>query len=158
MKRRSLLMLPLLAFPGRLFAQAPDRRTRTPRGRQVSDADRDPPPTRRAKGAEEGEIVDRGPQPKATPPEAETVPANFPDQPGFILKTYPIADYAALDPNQTSPQTAILDWIFRRTDTAPWHGDKMAVLCASRTQVRAYNSPKVIEQVTEGGQPIHRRL
>ena len=48
-----------------------------------------------------------------------------------------------------SPQTAIIDWIFRRTTPAPWHGDKIAVLCASRTQLRAYNSAKVLKQVAE---------
>jgi hypothetical protein len=54
-----------------------------------------------------------------------------------------------LDPTATSPQTAIIDWIFRRTTPAPWHGDKIAVLCASTTQVRAYNSTKILKQVAE---------
>ncbi|WP_435016794.1 hypothetical protein TA3x_004371 [Tundrisphaera sp. TA3] len=147
MKRRSMLMLSLLAIPGRLFAQEPASRSRSARGRTISEDDRDPPAKRLTKAAvaEDPEVPDRGPAPS----HAESIPANFPEQAGYIWKTFPIADYSALDPNQSNPQTAILDWIFRRTDTAPWHGDKIAVLSASRSQIRAYNSPKVIEQVAE---------
>ena len=32
---------------------------------------------------------------------------------------------------------------------AEWHGDKIAVLSASRTELRAYNSPEVLKQVDE---------
>ena len=48
-----------------------------------------------------------------------------------------------------TPQKAIIEWIFRRTGTADWHGEKIAVLCASKTQVRAYNSPEILKQVDE---------
>ncbi len=77
------------------------------------------------------------------------MPASFPNQAGFQWQNFPIGDYTSLDPSGTSPQTAIIDWIFRRTTPAPWHGDKIAVLCASRTQLRAYNSVKVLKQVAE---------
>ena len=50
---------------------------------------------------------------------------------------------------QQNPQKAIIEWIFRRTGTADWHGEKIAVLCASKTQVRAYNSPEILKQVGE---------
>jgi hypothetical protein len=147
MKRRSLLMLSLLAIPGRLFAQDTARRSRSSTSRQVSVEENEPPTTkaRRPRQVEDAGVRDTGTEPD----HSDAVPANFPEQAGFVWKTFPIAEYSALDPNQSSPQTAIIDWIFRRTDPAPWHGDKIAVLCASRTQIRAYNSPKVIEQVAE---------
>ena len=31
-------------------------------------------------------------------------------------------------PDQSTPQNGIIEWIFRRTGTGPWHGDKIAVL------------------------------
>ena len=65
------------------------------------------------------------------------------------MANFPIGQYTALDPSAASPQTAIIDWIFRRTTPAPWHGDKIAVLCASRTQLRAYHSAKILKQVAE---------
>ena len=51
--------------------------------------------------------------------------------------------------SQATPQRAIIDWIFKRTGTPDWHGDKIAVLSASRTELRAYNSPEVLKQVDE---------
>src|SRR5205085_879956 len=33
--------------------------------------------------------------------------------------------------------------------SAPWHGDKIAVLCANRAQLRAYHNPKILRQVAE---------
>ena len=47
------------------------------------------------------------------------------------------------------PQKAIVDWIFKRTGLAEWHGDKVAVLSASRNELRAYNSADVLKQVDE---------
>ena len=149
MKRRSLFLLPLLAFPARLFGQDPPRRsTKTAKSRRVSDDLDSPPTARRARDLAD----DTEPAAPDTGPEStvqESVPANFPNQAGFQWQNFPIGDYTALDPSGTSPQTAIIDWIFRRTTPAPWHGDKIAVLCASRTQLRAYNSPKVLKQVAE---------
>jgi hypothetical protein len=143
MNRRSLLLLSLLALPGRLFGQ--DSPRRTTRSRQVSDEDTGPPVTTRKKRSQalddEPAASDLGP--------SEGTPANFPNQAGFAWKNYSIAKYTALDAAATSPQTAIIDWIFRRTTPAPWHGDKIAVLCASRTQLRAYNTPKILDQVEE---------
>ena len=144
MKRRSLLLLSLLAIPGRVFGQDPPRRKAAPKARRVSDDDT-PPAPRRGRASEDVEGVDVGPE----APKAETIPANFPSQAGFEWKTFPIANYTALDPTGASPQTAIIDWIFRRMSPAPWHGDKITVLCASRTQIRAYNSPKILRQVSD---------
>jgi hypothetical protein len=51
--------------------------------------------------------------------------------------------------SQQTPQKALIEWIFRRTGTADWHGEKVAVLCAGKTQLRAYNSPEILKQVSE---------
>ncbi len=143
MKRRSLLLLSLLAFPGRLFGQDPVRKPAS-RGRRVSNGEADAPPRRARPRPDEAE-TDAGPESGPVP----SVPADFPTQAGFEWKSFPIAGYTALDPNGSSPQTAIVDWIFRRTKPGPWHGDKIAVLCASRSRIKAYNSPKVLKQVAD---------
>jgi hypothetical protein len=152
MKRRSLFLLPLLAFPARLFGQDPQTRrpnTKTAKSRKVSDDDSDPAPTpKRSRNLNEDTdptAPDGGP---VSAPE-DSIPGNFPTQTGFQWQNFPIGEYTSLDPNAASPQTAIIDWIFRRTTPAPWHGDKIAVLSASRTQLRAYNSTKVLKQVAE---------
>ena len=51
--------------------------------------------------------------------------------------------------SQPNPQKAIIDWIFKRTGMTDWHGDKVAVLSASRSELRAYNSPEILKQVDE---------
>ncbi len=83
------------------------------------------------------------------PPEGDDTPAGFPSEPGFQWRTFDISRYTGLDHTQTNPQNAILEWIFRRTGTAPWHGDKVAVLSASRTRIKAYNDSKNLEQASE---------
>jgi hypothetical protein len=149
MKRRSLFLLPLLAIPARLFGQDPVRRpsNSTAKSRRVSDDDTSPAPRRsRNLSDDTGPTApDDGPGAAA----AESLPPTFPNQTGFQFQTFPIGEYTALDPGGTSPQTAIIDWIFRRTTPAPWHGDKVAVLCASKTKLMAYNSPKILKQVSE---------
>ncbi len=51
--------------------------------------------------------------------------------------------------SQTPPQKAIIDWIFKRTGISEWHGEKVAVLSASRSELRAYNSPEILKQVDD---------
>jgi hypothetical protein len=68
---------------------------------------------------------------------------------GHQWKQVDISRYTGLDHGQSTPQNALIEWIFRRTGSSPWHGDKVAVLSASRTQLRAYNSPKILDQVGE---------
>ena len=151
MKRRSLFLLPLLALPAKLFGQDPPPRRPTPKTaktRRVSDDDDTPTTPRRSRDLSEDtdpNAPDGGPAPAAE----DAVPANFPNQAGYQWQNFPIGEYTALDPGAASPQTAIIDWIFRRTTPAPWHGDKIAVLCASKTQLRAYNSTKILKQVAE---------
>ena len=57
--------------------------------------------------------------------------------------------YTRVAQGQQNPQKAIIEWIFRRTGTADWHGEKIAALCASKTQLRAYNSPEILDQVAD---------
>ena len=147
MKRRSLLLVPLLGWTARALGQDNPRRGRaTPRARPISDDAGEESPKKRPTKPKPDEEPDAG-GPTSTP--TEGVPPEFPTEPNFEWKTYDISPYTALSPTSTSPQTAILDWIFRRTETGPWHGDKPAALYATRTQIRAYNSKKVIDQVSE---------
>jgi hypothetical protein len=76
-------------------------------------------------------------------------PAGFAHEAGFQWKAYDIARYTKIAQSQQIPQKAIIEWIFRRTGTADWHGEKVAVLCASKTQLKAYNSPEILKQVGE---------
>ncbi len=149
MKRRSFFLLPLFTFPARLFGQDPGPRrstTKTAKAGRSADDDDAPPTKRSRKLDEDTDLVppDDGPG----QPSSEATPANFPTQAGFQMRTWAIGNYTALDPG-ANPQTAIIDWIFRRTTPAPWHGDKLAALCASKTQLRAYNDSKVLKQVAE---------
>jgi hypothetical protein len=133
MNRRTALMLSMLLgglVPSRLWAQSQKRKTAVSRERtfQPSSASRDDP---------------RDDAPNDDPP------ASFGAEPGFQWRSYDIARYTRLASGQTNPQKAFIDWIFKRTGTADWHGDKLAVLSASRTQLRAYNSPEILKQVDE---------
>jgi hypothetical protein len=79
----------------------------------------------------------------------DDVPSNFASEAGQQWRSFDISRYTALDHSQGAPQNAIVEWVFRRTGTAPWHGDKIAVLSASRTQIRAYNNPKTLDATAE---------
>jgi hypothetical protein len=81
--------------------------------------------------------------------DAEDPPAGLLREPGFQMRSFDIARYTRVAQGQQNPQKAIIDWVFRRTGTADWHGEKIAVLCASKTQLRAYNSPEIVKQVGE---------
>jgi hypothetical protein len=76
-------------------------------------------------------------------------PAPFAPEAGFQWRRYPIARYTKIASSQSNPQKALIDWIFKRTGIAEWHGEKIAVLSANRTELRAYNSPEVLKQVDE---------
>ena len=150
MKRRSLLtLLPLLGWSARSLAQDSPRRSSKSfsRARQVADDGADEPPKKRtskskADPAEAGSDADAAQS-------GDAAPANFPNEVDFEWKTFDIAKYTSLTPTAISPQTAILDWIFRRTETGPWHGEKIAVLSATRNKIKAYNSKKILDQVAE---------
>jgi hypothetical protein len=134
MNRRTALMLSMFLgglIPRGLWAQqARSKRASSPRDKALGPA-----------------------SPRGEDPDAGAVgddpAAPFANEPGFQWKTYDIARYCQLDTKQTNPQKALVDWIFKRTGTADWHGDKVAVLSASRNQLRVYNSPEIIKQVTD---------
>ncbi len=142
MNRRTAMMLSMLlggVAPLELWAQTRPRRTSasgrgkslTPTGGKNPDADADNRDER-----EQGNTAD-------------DPPAGFAHEAGFQWRSYDIARYTRVAQSQQNPQKAIIEWIFRRTGTADWHGDKIAVLCASKTQLRAYNSPEILKQVSE---------
>ncbi len=81
----------------------------------------------------------------------DTPPAGFRDEPGQAWRNFDIARYTSLayKPENPTPQNAIIEWIFRRTGSAIWHGEKVAVLSAGKAQLRAYHSPRVLKQVEE---------
>ncbi|MDR3634089.1 MAG: hypothetical protein P4L84_09805 [Isosphaeraceae bacterium] len=92
-----------------------------------------------------------------TPDEPAGDPA--PDEPadegpaavsGLRWKRWDISRYTAIPASSaTNPQTAIIDWIFRRTSVATWHGDKPAVLSASRAELRAYHDAETLKKVDD---------
>jgi hypothetical protein len=149
MNRRMALLSTLLLgglLPRGLLAQGPRSRERgVLRGRG------------RAEGGTSrvaGRLEDDEPEPAPVEPEPlaeEPEPADFPHQPGQTWRSFDISRYTGLPHSQsnTNPQTALVDWIFRRTGSSPWHGEKIAVLSAGRTQIRAYHSPKILDQVEE---------
>jgi hypothetical protein len=152
MNRRTALFLTMVLgalAPRRLLAQTPgasgrsrkssagtgqQTRARTQPARRAEDDETDPLPAAEA---------------ATTPAEDDSPPADFPNEPGQQWRNFDISSYTSLGHTQNNPQTAIIEWIFRRTESAPWHADKIAVLCASRAQLRAYHTPKILKQVTE---------
>ena len=139
MNRRAALLLTMLMggfLPRAILAQGTGRKTSnstTTRSKTATQQrDAEPP------GATPGSAAD-----------ADDMPPNFMADAGQQWRSFDISRYTALDHSQTTPQNAIVEWIFRRTGTLPWHGEKIAVLSASRTQIRAYNNPKVLDQTAE---------
>ncbi|APW60821.1 hypothetical protein [Paludisphaera borealis] len=146
MNRRTALLLTTLlgAFsPASLLGQEAKRRAPKTRSRQ--DRGFQPASSTSALQAEEPPIRD---DPDAEPA-SEDPPVGFSNEPGFQWKRFSIGRYTRVAQNQQNPQKAIIDWIFRRTGANDWHGEKTAVLCASKTELRAYNSPEILKQVDE---------
>ena len=132
MNRRMALFLTLMMgglVPRGLRAQGTSRRTSTkePRPGPRSRRRRDVPSSGVAD--EKEPEVEAGDQDEPTP--------NLPAEPGQAWRRYDIGHYTSLAQNQSLPQNAIVEWIFRRTGSADWHGDKVAVLGASRSQLHA---------------------
>ncbi|WP_406697253.1 hypothetical protein V5E97_00310 [Singulisphaera sp. Ch08] len=146
MDRRSAMFLTLLGglVPRGLLAQSTKRRTTSASSKGRGTA-LEPSPLRRSRTDAR---LDNDPDASAEEAEEE-VPPNLPAEPGQQWRNYDISHYTSLANNQNSPQNAIIEWIFRRTTQAEWHGDKIAVLSASRAQVRAYNNANVLKKVDE---------
>ncbi len=142
MNRRTAMLLTMLLgglAPRSLLAQGTTtRRSGSTRGRTRTAA-LDPETTRPASTDD--------PEPVDPPAEGDNPPPGFPSEPGFQWRSFDISRYTGLDHSQQNPQNAIIEWIFRRTGTAPWHGEKIAVLSASRSRVKAYHNPSQLEQV-----------
>lgn len=95
--------------------------------------------------------VSRGNDPEEPAPNDEPA-APFAPESGFEWRRYPITRYTKLAnslSSQLNPQKAIIEWIFKRTGVSEWHGEKIAVLSATQTELRAYNSPEILKQVDE---------
>jgi hypothetical protein len=132
MNRRTALSLSLLLgglTAGSLRAQSPRRR--------LASRDRSLEPAAQARDDAEA------------PAEDSDLPSALPSDPGYQLRKYDISRYTKVASSQANPQKALIDWIFLRTGVAEWHGDRPAVLSASRTQLLAYHSPEVLKQVGE---------
>jgi hypothetical protein len=140
MNRRMALLLTLLMggmLPRGALAQGSGRRAASSgRGRTPAT---EPARPRRA-------AVD---EPEAEPADPDEPPPGFGAEPGQQWKAFDISRYTGLDHSQNNPQNAIVEWVFRRTGTAPWHGEKVAVLSANRTRIRAYNDAKYLAQAAE---------
>ncbi len=65
------------------------------------------------------------------------------------MKTWDISRYTRIPDHQAPPEKALIDWIFLRTATTDWHGDRPAALWANRNQLYAYNSPEILKQVDD---------
>jgi hypothetical protein len=133
MNRRTALMLSIFLgglLPRGLWAQSAGRKSAKTRDKSLQPAS-------------------RSDDPEDTPSAGDEPASPFAPEPGFQWRRYNIARYTKVAGNQANPQKAIIDWIFKRTGIADWHGDKVAVLSASRTELRAYNSPEILKQVDE---------
>jgi len=146
MNRRTALLLTTLLgafFPSSLIGQEAKRRaskarTREDRGFQPASS------SSTAASPARDEFEDE--------PTSEDPPVGFSNEPGFQWKRFSIGRYTRVAQNQQNPQKAIIEWIFRRSaggGANDWHGEKTAVLCASKTELRAYNSPEILKQVEE---------
>jgi hypothetical protein len=143
MNRRTAVMLTMLLgvlLPSGLWAQ--ETRSRRTSGSQSSQGKTLRPAGEKDPGGDADDRDESGPS-------VDDPPAGLLHESGFQMRTYDIARYTKIAQGQQNPQKAIIEWIFRRTGTADWHGEKIAVLCASKTQVRAYNSPEILKQVGE---------
>ncbi len=142
MNRRIALFSSLLLgglVPARLL-QAQDP---VPRVRGDDRKRRDLPPPKLARREDE-------PRAEDTDRPLDDPPGDFPSQPGHQWRTYPIEKYTRMAQGQnTNPQDAIVDWVFRRTGSSVWHGERTAALSASRSRILAYHDARTLEQVEE---------
>ena len=109
-------------------------------------------PTRVVRGDNQDDPAEAESPPRDVPADPvadDGPPAGFHGQKGYAWSEFDISRYCALAPDQNSPQTALIEWIFRRTGSSTWHGDKVSVLCAGRARLLAYHDASTREQVAE---------
>lgn len=161
-RRKALLwsLLPIGLAPSRLVAQAQKTRRANPDDEDVPQGgfrragSGNAAKTRSANPDDDLLIDDDVPPPPgrgkatSTAPDA-SLPAEIGTEPGQVFRGFDITKYTSLPHENTNPEDAIIEWIFRRTGSGIWHGDRIAVLSAGRAQVRAYHTPKVLKQVEE---------
>jgi hypothetical protein len=128
------------AGDGDLFPDFEPEPTQAPRSRR--DVDPFPPED----SAKPGHGFATDPEPIAP---QDDPPADLPDEPGYTWLNRDISRYTSLayDARTPRPQNDIVNWIFRRTGSEVWHGEKIAVLSASRAQIRAYHSRTWLREV-----------
>lgn len=156
MSRRKAMFLAMLGggvLPASLLAQDPARRSNSGRLRSASLDEEDRPKAKMKVDDPLDAEADFEPS-KNKPKRRDTgtdspAPEDFPAEAGRNWKDWDITPYTTLASSKIQPQTAMLDWIFRRTGSAPWHDDKISVLSASRTRIKAFHTAKVLAQVDE---------
>jgi hypothetical protein len=148
MNRRAAILLTMLMgglLPRRVFAQDPPRRNSTAGRNRGAGSSSEVNKARKPPVDSDEEPQDDSREEPADDVGLQSMPAEA----GQRYKQYDISRYTRLDHSQPNPQNAIVEWIFRRTGSPPWHGDKLAALSASRSQIRAYNNSKVLDQTFE---------
>jgi hypothetical protein len=77
-------------------------------------------------------------------------PTGF-SEPGHKWGIFNISRYTELDHSEDTehPESALVDWIFRATGSSVWHGEALAAISASKSQLRVYNDAKTLEQVKQ---------
>jgi hypothetical protein len=117
----------------------------------------DDPAVKKTRAADD-EAPDFGDEPEREPAAQDDplspdggAPEAFREESGHSWRNFDIARYTsrAYSPENPKPQNAIVEWIFRRTGSSIWHGEKTAVLSAGRAQLRAYHNRKVLGVVEE---------
>lgn len=161
MNRRMALMLGLMSgglLPAQLYAQTRPKRASDETEDEEADAPSSSSSGRFRRPKTSTKTARRDVQDEESIPAADEVeplddstapPADFRNEAGEVWRTFDINKYTSLPHSSSAPQSAIVEWIFRRTGSALWHGDKITVLSASRTQIRAYHTPKILKQVQD---------
>lgn len=149
MNRRMALALTLLSgglLPAGLIAQQDldDRRgepAETPRRRK--------PVARTPKTGRSLDDEAAADPPEDGPSDESVLPPDTRPEAGQTSQNWNIARYTAIaySPENPHPEARIVDWVFRTTGSSDWHGEKVAILSASRGQIRAYHNPKMLKKV-----------
>lgn len=73
------------------------------------------------------------------------------DEPGHRWGVFNIARYTTLPHSDDTerPEAALVDWIFRATGAATWHGEQLAAISASKSQIRAYHDAATLAKVKD---------
>jgi hypothetical protein len=133
MNRRKALLMSLLTgglLPARLYGQDRGRRAGDDEG-AVPGGFRRPRSTARLARRDDDELLADDEAPAPPPPDADDriggLPADIPTEPNGIFRAFDISKYTGLPHEASAPQEALIEWIFRRTGSATWHGDRIAL-------------------------------